>query len=480
MSWSRRTRIVVTLGPASQTPEVLRGILAAGADVVRLNFSHGTPDEHGQRLQTARRVAADLGRPMGVLQDLPGPKLRIGALPGSAVDLATGAGVVLTTEPHAAPGEIPVAYPHLVADLRPGHRIFLQDGELILLVREVVGLRVRCDVEAGGRLREHAGLNLPDVTLSVPALTDDDVRYLEWGVAHDVDFIGLSFVESAEDIGRVRTLAAARGARPRLIAKIERRRALDRIDEIVAAADGVMVARGDLAVETSIEEVPIVQKTIIGLCNRLGKPVITATQMLESMIVHTRPTRAEAADVANAVFDGTDALMLSAETAVGAHTVQAVTTMATIAARAEAALPYDLILRERARERGTDTGEAIALAACQAAEAVEAAAIVASTDSGSTARRVSRFRPRRPIVAVTHTKATWRQLCLTWGVRPVLVDPVSTLDELVDRGVRSAVEVGAARLGELVVVTAGFPLGRQGTTNFLKVVKVEEQHLSRS
>lgn len=477
MAWSRRTRIVVTLGPASQTPEVLRGMLAGGADVVRLNFSHGTPDEHLRRLDTARRVAADLERPLGVLQDLPGPKLRIGALPGGAVDLAAGAEAVLTTNPRPALGEIPVAYAGLVADVRPGDRVFLQDGEVILLVREATDARVRCDVECGGRLREHAGLNLPGVRLSVPPVTADDLRHLDWGLAHGVDFVGLSFVESADDIAHVRALASARGAHPRLIAKIERRRALERIEEIVAAADGVMVARGDLAVETSIEEVPVVQKTIIGLCNASGKPVITATQMLESMIVHTRPTRAEAADVANAVFDGTDALMLSAETAVGAHPVEAVATMGAIAARAEAALPYDLILRERARERGAGTAEAIALAACEAAEAVGAAAIVASTDSGSTARRVSRFRPRRPIVAVTHTEATWRQLCLTWGVRPVLVAPMTDLDDLVARGVRSAVEVGAARPGDLVVVTAGFPLGRPGTTNFLKVVKVEAQHL---
>jgi pyruvate kinase len=463
----------------------MRGILSGGADVVRLNFSHGTPDEHAQRVDLARRTAAALGRPMGVLQDLPGPKLRIGALPGGAVDLAVGTEVVLTTGIPAA-GEVAVAYPYLTADLQPGHRVFLQDGELSLIVRQVDAPRVRCDVECGGHLREHAGLNLPDVTLNVPPLSDDDLRHLDWGVAHSVDFIGLSFVERAEDINRVRALAAARGARPALIAKIERRRALDRIHEIIAAADGVMVARGDLAVETSFQDVPIIQKTIIGLCNRVGKPVITATQMLESMIVHSRPTRAEAADVANAVFDGTDALMLSAETAVGAHPVEAVTAMAAIAARADAALPYEAILRDRARlhareragDQGAETSEAIALAACQAAEAVGAAAIVASTESGSTARRVSRFRPRRPIIAVTHAEPSWRQLSLVWGVRPVLVEPSATLDELVDRGVRSAVAVGAAHPNELVVVTAGFPLGRPGTTNFLKVVKVEPHHLS--
>ncbi|MBI3997518.1 MAG: pyruvate kinase, partial [Armatimonadetes bacterium] len=348
-----------------------------------------------------------------------------------------------------------------------------QDGELALVVREVEPSCVRCTVEAGGRLRQHAGVNLPGVRLSVPAMTDDDLRYVDWGIAQGVDFIGLSFVEGAADIEHARRLVAARGGTARLVAKIERATALEHIDEIVSAADAVMVARGDLAVETSIEEVPIVQKRIIGLCNRLGRPVITATQMLESMIEHPRPTRAEAADVANAVFDGTDALMLSGETAVGAHPVEAVATMAAIARKAEEALPYDLILRERGRERAAETGEAIALAACEAAEAVGAAAIVASTDSGSTARRVSRYRPRRPIVAVTHTPATRRQLTLVWGVRPALVEPVADLDSLVDRGVRAAKDLGVARPGDLVVVTAGFPLGRPGTTNFLKVVRVE-------
>jgi pyruvate kinase len=472
----RRTKIVATLGPSSESPEILRGILAAGADVVRLNFSHGTPDDHERRLEAARRLGADLDRPLGVLVDLPGAKIRIGSLPGGAVTLRRGAEVVL--QPGSGPasdGIIPVAYPRLIEDVTPGQRVFLQDGDLELVVRTVSVTGLLCTVESGGRLRQHAGVTLPGVRLSVPVFTDDDRRYLEWALAHDVDFIGLSFVEGAEDVEHARKLVAARGGKAKLVAKIERRRALDHIDELVAAADGIMVARGDLAVETSIEEVPVVQKQIIALCNAAGTPVITATQMLESMITNPRPTRAEAADVANAVFDGTDALMLSAETAIGAHPVQAVTSMAAIAARAEAGLPYDLLLRERRRQRATETAEAIALAACEAAEAVGAAAIVASTDSGSTARRVSRFRPRRPIVAVTHTPATYRQLALVWGVRPILVDPPSDLDALVARGVRAALDLGVAAPGSLVVVTAGFPIGRPGTTNFLKVVKIDNE-----
>ncbi len=474
MSIARRTKIIATLGPASETPDVIDRMLAAGVDVARLNFSHGTAADHLRRLETVRRVAAARGTPLAVLQDLPGPKLRIGALPGGSVTLAAGQEVMLSID--GAPGGegiIPVAYHHLADDVRPGDRIFLQDGELALVVQSVESKRVRCAVESGGRLHEHAGLNLPGVRLSVPALTDDDHHCLEWGIAHEVEFIGLSFVEDPDEIDRVRRLIVDRGGASRLVAKIERRRALDCIDRIVAAADAVMVARGDLAVETSIEEVPLVQKSIIGLCNRLGKPVITATQMLESMIEHTRPTRAEAADVANAVFDGTDALMLSAETAVGAHPVEAVATMAAIAERAETALPYEHLLQERERERTDEPSEAIALAACQAAEAIGAAAIIAATDSGSTARRVSRLRPRRPIVAVTHTPLTWRQLTLTWGVRPVLVEQVSDIDTLVARGVRAAVDLGAARPGDQVVVTAGVPIGRPGTTNFLKVLRVE-------
>ena len=468
-----RTKIIATLGPASQSPEIVRALLEAGTGVVRLNFSHGTPDEHARRLEIARAAARALRIPLAVVQDLPGPKLRVGDLPGGSLTLTVGVTVALVTDGASRAGEIPVAYRHLSGDVRPGDRIYLQDGELALTVMSVSPSRIQCAVESGGTLRAHAGLNVPGVRLSVPAVSEDDLRCAEWGIAHDVDYIGLSFVEDPAEIERTRRLIADRGGKARLIAKIERRRALDRIEEIVTAADVVMVARGDLAVETSIDEVPIVQKSIIALCNRLGTPVITATQMLESMITQNRPTRAEAADVANAVLDGTDTLMLSGETAIGAHPVEAVAIMASIARRAEVALPYNFLLRERRRDRTLETGEAIALAACEAAEAIGAVAIVAATDSGSTARRVSRFRPRRPIVAVTHTPSTWRQLALVWGVRPALVERVGDLDALVARGVRAAVELGAAQLGDQVVVTAGLPIGRPGTTNFLKVVRVD-------
>jgi pyruvate kinase len=482
MITGRRTKIVATLGPASQTAEILDRMLAAGVDVVRLNFSHGTPQEHLRRLETARHAADARGVSLAVLQDLPGPKLRVGPLPGGSLVLEEGKEAVLTSWDAAGGSEVappgagtlvPVAYRHLTDDLRAGDRIYLQDGELALAVRRVAPPYVWCTVESGGRLRQGAGMNIPGVGLSVSAVTDEDLRCLEWGIAHDVDYVGLSFVESAGDVERLRRAAADRGGACRVVAKIERRGAVDRIEEIAAAADAVMVARGDLAVETSIEEVPLVQKHIVGLCNRLGKPVITATQMLESMVERPRPTRAEATDVANAVFDGTDALMLSGETAIGAHPVAAVATMSAIATRAEAALPYELLLSQASRARTEDPGEAIALAACEAAEAIGAAAIVAATDSGSTARRVSRLRPRRHIVAVTHTRSTWRALSLVWGVRPVLVEPQDEIDGLVSRGVRAAVELGVARPGDRVVVTAGVPIGRPGTTNMLRVIRVQ-------
>jgi pyruvate kinase len=472
MRASGRTKIVATLGPASESPEVLDRMVEAGLDVVRLNFSHGTAADHERRLTAARQAAGARKAPLAVLQDLPGPKLRIGTLPGERIVLTAGQRVVLTPEPTRADGVIPVAYPHLADDVGAGQRIFLQDGELALVVRRVDAPRVEGEVETGGVLRQHAGLNLPGVRLSVPSVTDDDLRCLDWGMARGVDFVALSFVEHADEIRRVRQIMAARDCTCHLVAKIERRLALDYIDEIVAAADAVMVARGDLAVETSLEEVPVVQKSIIALCNRQGRPVITATQMLESMIQHPRPTRAEAADVANAVFDGTDALMLSGETAIGAYPAEAVATMATIAERAEAALPYESLFAARAKEHLQDTSEAIAVAAVQAARTIGAAAIVAATESGSTARRVSRLRPPCPIVAVTHSLQTWRQLALAWGVRSVLVDPARDVDTLVAHAVRAATMLGAARPGDQIVVTAGIPVGQPGTTNFLKVITV--------
>ncbi len=470
----RRTKIVATLGPASEEPETIRKMVGAGVNVVRLNFSHGTPDEHARRLERARAAATEMGVPLGVLVDLPGAKIRVGDLPGGALDLKTCDEVALVPGRTACGGTIPVDYASLTEDVRPGQHVFMQDGELDLVARSVAEGRVNCAVEFGGRLRQHAGVNLPGVSLRMPALTGDDRAALAWGIAQGADFAALSFIESAAGVEQARRWIGERGGTIRLVAKIERRCALERIEEIVASADGVMIARGDLAVETSIEEVPLAQKSIIGLCNQQGKPVITATQMLESMAIRPRPTRAEAADVANAVLDGTDALMLSGETAIGRHPVASVATMAAIAARAEDALPYERLLGRHAHERTGDAGAAIALAAVQAAEAIGAAVIIAATGSGSTARRVSRLRPRRPVVAVTHTAQTLRHLSLVWGVWPVLVERASDIEALAECGIRAALRLGIARPGDRAVITAGLPIGQPGTTNFLKVARVEE------
>ncbi len=469
----RQTKIVCTLGPATAQRETLRALLAAGLDVARLNLSYGTHEEHGRTIGLLREAAAEAGRPVAVLCDLPGPKLRTGALPGGAIDVRTGGTIRLTPGAGGDADVVPYRYPALARDVHAGDQILLQDGEIVLQVREIAGQEVVCGVLHGGHLHQHAGINLPGIRLSVPAVTEEDLRHLAFSLEQGADYVALSFVEGPEEIERVRAFVTSRSAAVGLVAKIERRRAVERIEEIIAVSDAIMVARGDLAVETSPEEVPVMQKSLIAACNRRGRPVITATQMLESMIEHVRPTRAEAADVANAVFDGTDALMLSGETAIGQFPAEAATAMARIAQRAEEALPYELILRERERGLERTDAEAIALAAARAAETLGAAAIVAATTSGSTALRVARFRPRRPILAVTTSPATQRRLRLVWGVHPEVIEKVRDLDSLIASSVAAARRTGLASDGDTLVVTAGYPMGQPGTTNLLKVVRVE-------
>jgi len=468
----RQTKIVCTLGPATADRDALGGLLDAGMDVARFNLSYSTHTEHARILTLLREAASQRNTAVAVLFDLPGPKLRTGALPGGALDLATGASIRLVPDGSAAPDAVPCRYPALARDVRPGDRVLLQDGEIALEVQAVRGDEVVCAVRLGGRLRQHAGINLPGIRLSVPAVTAEDFAHLEFSLAQGADYVALSFVETAEDIHRVRRFVEERGVEVGLIAKIERRQAVEHSKEIIAAADAVMVARGDLAVETAPEDVPVIQKELIAACNRAGRPVITATQMLESMIQRSRPTRAEAADVANAVFDGTDALMLSGETAIGQFSVETVATMARIAGRAEAARPAAGMPRERAEDLERNPAEAIALAAVRAADTIDAAAIVAATTSGSTARRVARFRPRRPILAVTTSPATQRRLRLVWGVQPAVIDEVRDLDSLIAAATAAAQRAGLARPGDTLVVTAGYPMGRPGTTNLLKVVRV--------
>ncbi len=466
----RRTRIVSTVGPATVAPGVLEAVLAAGTDVVRLNFSHGTHDGHGRVMDSVRRMAAGLGRPVAILVDLAGPRVRVGAVVGGEVTLESGRRIVLTTRGVEGTSEtVSITYHGLPGDVKPGDSVFLSDGTIELVVEEVTTEDVVCRVVVGGPLGSHKGLNVPARALRVAALSDQDRRDLAFGVGRGVDYIGLSFVRSAQEVEGAKSLIAQAGGCARVVAKIEKREALERIDEIIAAADAVMVARGDLGVEVPIEEVPGLQKMLIERCNRAAKPVITATQMLESMTRNARPTRAEATDVANAILDGTDAVMLSAETAAGAHPVEAVRTMSRIAAAADGMLRRD-VLALRLSCCGPITPEqAVARSAYETADEVGAAAIVTFTQSGTTARLVARQRPAKPILALTPNDATYRALALLWGVRPMITGAAVSVDEVERAAVRAALDSGAARSGDRLVITAGHPIQAMGNTNLIKI-----------
>jgi pyruvate kinase len=447
----------------------------AGMDVARLNFSHGTLEEHAATIRNIRDVAGKLGRPVGVLQDLPGPKIRTGQLATPSVQLVAGAQIILTTD--AVIGDnlrVPVTLPSLPEDVHPGDTIFVDDGALRLQVERVEGHEVLCTVIVGGLLKPEKGINVPGVSLSTPSITETDWRFLRFGLYHGVDFVALSFIRRPEDVSEVRARLVEWGAQAFLIGKIEKHEALENIDAIIERVDGIMVARGDLGVEIPIEKVPIAQKALVRKCNRVGKPVIVATQMLESMIHAPLPTRAEVTDVANAIFDGADAVMLSAETAIGEYPVETVQMMVRIARETEAALPYSQMLAEFEAHAVSQTDDAIAYSACHATRQLDAAAIVAFTTSGSTARRVAKYRPQAPILAITTDPKIERRLALTWGVRSKVVSSCS-LEEMFAIAPRAVREAGLACPGQLVVITAGFPSGSPGATNLLRVAKVEDQ-----
>ena len=469
-SLPRRTKIICTIGPGSSSDSVITGLLQAGMDVARLNFSHGTHQDHANRIDMLRRVAGQLNLPVAILQDIPGPKDRTGITKKGGVMLKGGDDFTLTTRQVLGDRyQVSVDWPDLPKTLRLGNTIFLDDGNIKLKVETIDAADIKCKVIVGGRLGDHKGVNIPGLTREESPITDEDWRHIEFGLQREVDFIALSFIKKAEDVLRVRDFIHAKDANMPLIAKIERREALDNIDEILEVADGVMVARGDLGIEIPLEKVPIAQKRIIQKCNHLGKPVIVATQMLESMVDSARPTRAEVTDVANAIFDGTDAVMLSEETAVGHYPIEAVNMMAKVALETEAALPYDDILLNKGADLLSETDDAISYAACHIAQQIGAVAIVAFTASGSTARRVSKYRPRVPIVAITPNRVTLEQLSLSWGIRAFLVDAVTKIADLFVQGAVVARESGLARDGDLVVITGGVPIGVSGSTNLLKV-----------
>ena len=463
-----RTKIVCTLGPSSSTKEQLRGLVQAGLNVARLNFSHGTHAQHAELVSRVREVAQELGCPVAILGDLQGPRIRIGEL-AETIELQDGDDLTLVHEgEERAPDEIPVTYESLAEDVSIGDRILINDGLIELLVLEVSDPRVRARVVHGGPLKSHKGLNLPGVQVSAPSLTEKDRADVAFAVEHQLEYLALSFVRRPEDIEQLRGLI------PRdmlIVAKIEKDSALENIEGILRATDAVMVARGDLGVELPFEEVPGAQKRIIALANREGRPVITATQMLESMITHPRPTRAEASDVANAILDGTDAVMLSAETAAGSFPRLAVEAMVRIIREVEAHPPAGYRREER---RGpmpgvVPTEDAIAAATVAAAKSIGTPLVVTITKSGLTARVVSSRRPDVPVLAVTDSPRTCRQLSLVWGVVPQLVPNVGNYEAMVEEARRAILERELAQAGDRIVVTAGVPFGRAGTTNLLRV-----------
>ena len=463
-----RTKIVCTIGPASAAPAVLRSLIEAGLDVARINFSHGTYEEHARTIATIRALAEELKRPVAILGDLQGPRIRIGDL-ASPRDVHDGEELVFAHEPHATAGDVPVTYDDLAHDVKVGGRILVNDGLLEFEVLSVTGQRVRVVTIHGGPIKSHKGMNLPGIDVSAPSLTEKDRADIVFSIEHDLDYIALSFVRRADDI---RGLKALLPQGMLIVAKIEKDSALHRLEEILQASDAVMVARGDLGVELPFEEVPLAQKRIIGLANRYGRPVITATQMLESMIEHPRPTRAEANDVANAVLDGTDAVMLSAETAAGAFPRLAVEAMHRIVIAAET-LPVARGIGIDRLDPGTaSTEETIASASVTAVRLLGAPSVIVFTKSGFSARVVAARRPGVPIVVLTDQARTYRQLALVWGVVPFLVPHADTYEQMAATAKRVLLAEGIAKPGDRVVVTAGVPFDVPGTTNNLKVETV--------
>ncbi|MGQ9482509.1 pyruvate kinase [Chloroflexus sp.] len=473
----RRTKIVATLGPATSTPERIAGLIRAGMNVARLNFSHGTHAEHAARIAMVRRAAAEAGRHVAILQDLQGPKIRTGPLEhGQPVELVAGQRFVITTEPIIGDAHrVSTTYRALPLDVRQRDRILLSDGLIELVVTSHTDTEVETEVVHGGRLREHQGINLPGVRVSAPAATEKDLADLAFGLEQGVDYVALSFVRCADDVREVKEFIRRAGKQTPVIAKIERPEALDVLPEILAEADGIMVARGDLGVEMPPERVPIVQKQIIAAANQALLPVITATQMLESMIHNPRPTRAEASDVANAIIDGTDAVMLSGETATGAYPIEAVQMMALIADAVEASYTggQHATTPRWSIAPAQSTPRAIAAAACTIANSLPVRSIVVLTQSGASARLVSHYRPDVPILAFCPSEETARRTSLYWGVTPIVIEARDRLDELEQQIVRIMRETGMVRKGDLIVLSGGHPVYRYGPTNFLKVITIE-------
>lgn len=464
----RRTKIVATLGPATDGPGVLEALLQAGVDIVRINFSHGHHGEHKARLNAINALEERYG-PVAVLVDTRGPELRLGRIPEGPITLTEGQKILLTGQDvSAAPRRLPVSYGDFYRFLKPNDRILLSDGLVELEVLEV-NQEVLCRVLNGGEISSFKGINTPGISMNLPSLTQQDREDISFAIEQEVDFVASSFVRQPQDVIEIRRLIEEQGGHQHIIAKIENQEGVEHVAEILELADGLMVARGDLGVEIPPEKIPALQKTMIRQCNRVGKPVITATQMLESMIYNPRPTRAEASDVANAIYDGTDATMLSGETAIGRYPVETVKTMARIAVETEGSLSYGEILNHKRFRPLCTVTDSISYSTCDTAHDLQARAIITATRSGFTARMVSKYRPRSPIAAATPNQQVLKKLILSWGVYPLLVEPTDSTDKMIEASVEAALVQGIISQGDLVVITAGSPVGVPGTTNLLKV-----------
>jgi pyruvate kinase len=472
----RKTKIVCTIGPVSESKEMLKQLMLAGMNVARLNFSHGDFEEHGNRIKNIREVCKELNRTCAILLDTKGPEIRTGKLKEEPIDLVQDEKITLTTEEILGDKHrISVSYEGLPKDVDPGSTILIDDGLIGLRVLSVSGNEIECTIVNGGTIKSKKGVNVPGVKISLPGITEKDANDIRFGIEQGVDFIAASFVRKASDVLEIRELLEKHNAHHiQIISKIENQEGVDNLDEILEASDGLMVARGDLGVEIPAEEVPLAQKTMIQKCNVAGKPVITATQMLDSMQRNPRPTRAEASDVANAIFDGTDAIMLSGETAAGKYPRESVETMSRIAEKAESALPYREIFLKQSHLQQVTVTEAISQAVANSALDLDAKAIVTSTESGYTARMVSKYRPKAPIIAVTPKDEVLRRLSLTWGVLPVKGENATSTDEMFSFAIDNAIKTDLLQSGDLIVITAGVPVGRSGTTNLIKIHHIGE------
>lgn len=467
----KKTKIICTIGPASEDRETLKKMMITGMNAARMNFSHGTHEEQKRKIDLVKELRTELDLPIAIILDTKGPEIRTGKFAEKEVQLNDGQKFTLTMDEIEGTNEIcTVSYKGLIGDVKLGDQILIDDGLIGMTIDEIKDNKIICTVNNGGIIKDYKSINVPGVIVKLPAITDKDKQDIEFGIKERVDFIAASFVRKASDVDEMRTFLKEHNAgHIKIISKIENKEGLDNVLEIIAASDLIMVARGDLGVEIPAEQVPLTQKKIIKLCNLEGKPVITATQMMDSMIRNPRPTRAEVADVANAIFDGTDGIMLSGETASGKYPVEAVQKMVDIAVTTESALNYDSILRERNRVKDSSMTNAIGYATCTSAQGLKATAIITPTASGHTAQVVSKFRPKAPILAFPATHQVARHLALVWGVTSLKSPPAKTEKDVYVVTINAAVEQGFIKDGDLIVITAGAPVGVGGMTNMLRV-----------